>query len=67
VRPACWFAAPISFVPLAHGGTAGLLVELGLVFVVLAVLAAAWRAGRRERAEQQEKVPDQDRGKGESG
>ncbi len=41
--------------PLAHGGTGGLLVELAIVVLVLALLAAGWVGVRRERQAEEER------------
>jgi hypothetical protein len=53
VRPARTFPAATNAALLAHGGTGGLLVELGILLAVLALAAAAWVGGRRERAERE--------------
>jgi hypothetical protein len=35
--------------PLAHGGTAGLAVEVAFALAIVAIALAAWVGGRRDK------------------
>jgi hypothetical protein len=35
--------------PLAHGGVAGLVVELAFALAIVAIALAAWVGGRRDK------------------
>jgi hypothetical protein len=41
--------APVAGIVLAHGGTAGLIVELSAAVGLLALGLAAWLGARKER------------------